>query len=83
MSLAKRKCLYSNEKKLSYFPTYSEPNCFLECSWERAKESCGCVPWYILSLFPNTHLCERFGNNCFKEAITKRYQVKSEQIYNF
>ena len=82
MSLSKRKCFYPDEDgaPVSYFPTYSESNCFLECSWERAKNLCGCSPWYLLSLFKGSSLCERLGNWCFKEAIEKRYQVHQSKI---
>ena len=45
MAPSKRQCLYPEERALEHFPSYSEPNCVLECAWAGAREGCGCVPW--------------------------------------
>lgn len=52
----------SDEKRLSYYPEYSEANCYLECAWRAGAGACGCVPWYLLRLFPRSDVCELAGN---------------------
>lgn len=54
MSLSNRKCLYQDEQRLKWFPNYSEGNCILECGWNNAAKTCGCVPWYLKEYFPVT-----------------------------
>ncbi len=49
LSTEKRRCLFPDEKVLEHFPSYSEGNCLLECTWKFAEETCGCVPWFLRS----------------------------------
>ena len=43
-----RDCLFHDERELEFFPSYSEGNCHLGCSWKMAEAKCGCVPWYLV-----------------------------------
>lgn len=74
MSADKRECFYSHEKELDYFPEYSESNCKLECAWSIAMDKCGCVPWFLLDLYPSSPICDIFGNLCFKGSVDRRYR---------
>ncbi|TRY80058.1 hypothetical protein TCAL_06773, partial [Tigriopus californicus] len=73
-----RNCLYPEEKKLSFFNKYSESSCFLECAWSKAKDQCGCVPWFLLDHFPDSSVCMIHGNNCFRNLIELRYELLRE-----
>ena len=75
MSISKRGCLYPEEKDLKWFPVYSEANCFLECAWKRARDTCDCVPWHIIDRFPGSPMCELFGNRCFSAILAERSQI--------
>lgn len=70
----KRECLFPDEKVLMFFPEYSEPSCMLECAWNRARDKCGCVPWFLGEHYPDSPMCEVRGNACFKIIIDERYE---------
>ena len=74
MDPSKRNCYYENEKELDFFPVYSEPNCALECAWKHARETCGCVPWFLkTTVFGTRPMCEAYGNMCFRKIVNARY----------
>ncbi len=75
LSPKKRDCLYHDENILRLFPSYSETNCILECSWEHAAKECGCAPWFLLDAFPTKGMCEAYGNLCFKKVVKQRHEV--------
>lgn len=74
MSVSQRKCYYANEKELKHFGHYNQANCFLECAWELATETCQCVPWFLNNLYHDQPICEHFGNLCFKDVVDRRYK---------
>lgn len=45
----KRECLFSNERRLEYYKTYTQNNCILECEAWYTKEKCNCVLHYMPS----------------------------------
>lgn len=49
MSIKKRECFLPNEKSLKYFKVYTKRNCEQECLSAMMAESCGCVPFYMIS----------------------------------
>ena len=75
MAPDKRGCLYPDEMTLHHFDTYSESNCKLQCSWERAAQQCGCVPWFLMDMFASDEadMCEAVGNRCFRDVVKARY----------
>ena len=77
MQPVKRQCLYPDENHLNHFPAYSEPNCFLECAWNHARENCGCVPWFLKEYYPHAMICELYGNRCFRSIVDARYGKRS------
>lgn len=70
---------------MTYFNTYSQDNCLLECRVKKIAKQCGCSPWFVpidrsglnqmdveddpLAQLP---VCEAKGNECFAEK-TKKY----------
>jgi amiloride-sensitive sodium channel len=47
--LKKRQCLFSDEKYLKYYRTYTERNCAMECEANYTLAMCKCVPYYLPS----------------------------------
>lgn len=45
----KRQCLFSNEKYLKFYRTYTQRNCALECEANYTLATCSCVPYYLPS----------------------------------
>ena len=81
MGVGQRGCLFKDELDLEFFPEYSNANCVLECSWRLAKDTCGCVPWFLRSnnSFPGSKLCEVMGNRCFKSLVDGRYREQPQK----
>ena len=65
-----RKCLFPDEGSLELFDYYTESNCKMECAWKKAKEICGCKPWYIPAL-DGEEMCFVLGNVCFDQIMNK------------
>lgn len=47
--LAKRQCLFTGEKPLRFYQTYTEQNCAQECESNGTLELCNCVIYYMPS----------------------------------
>ncbi len=77
MSQSTRGCAYSHEVSLDLLPVYNEANCVLECAWKSAKDTCGCVPWFLREYFPRLPICEFYGNSCFKAIVSGRHSPNS------
>ena len=65
-----RKCYFPDEGDLKIFDYYTESNCKLECSWDKAEELCGCRPWFVPSLDGSTQ-CFVLGLMCFDDIMAK------------
>ncbi|KAJ9583986.1 hypothetical protein L9F63_021678, partial [Diploptera punctata] len=59
----KRQCVFSNEKYLKFYRTYTQRNCALECEANYTLEVCQCVPYY-LPKDANTTICGQKEENC-------------------
>jgi Amiloride-sensitive sodium channel. len=46
LSPLQRECVFEYEKKLTYFPVYSENNCNAECHMEHTFNYCNCSHFY-------------------------------------
>lgn len=44
-----RYCIFQGEIQLTYFKSYTQKNCEMECLAELVIKECGCVPFYFLS----------------------------------
>ena len=79
-------CYFPHQKNLTYFSTYSQDNCLLECRVKKISKYCGCAPWFIprkkvsnstiyknekVSIL-NLPVCGSKGSKCFNEK-TKVY----------
>jgi amiloride-sensitive sodium channel len=45
----KRQCVFSDEKYLKFYHTYTQRNCALECEANYTLATCMCVPYYLPS----------------------------------
>ena len=80
-------CYFPDQKNLTYFKTYSQNNCLLECRVKKISLQCGCAPWFIPRnkatnsnsetneerSINNIPTCTREGIDCF-EAKSKVYK---------
>lgn len=75
MDISQRKCLFPSEKKLVHFDEYSQANCYLECAWMEGQTNCSFVPWkwFLRDKFPESNSCWHFGNTCFKNIFSNRF----------
>lgn len=46
LSIARRKCLFFEEKYLQFFPVYTKNLCNINCRIQAALRLCGCVPFF-------------------------------------
>ncbi|PSN50939.1 hypothetical protein C0J52_08126 [Blattella germanica] len=72
----KRQCLFSNEKYLKFYRTYTQRNCALECEANYTLETCGCVPYY-LPKDTNTTICGQKEQIC---AISAKKTIEMRLI---
>lgn len=45
----KRKCFFTSERRLRFYRTYTQRNCFLECEANFTQQICQCVQYYMPS----------------------------------
>lgn len=64
----KRQCVFSNEKYLKFYRTYTQRNCAMECEANYTLAMCFCVPYYLPSTF---NIPVNFSE--YKGFINKRY----------
>ncbi|KAG8243350.1 hypothetical protein J6590_046398 [Homalodisca vitripennis] len=76
----KRHCFFPSERRLTYFSTYTQSNCELECLTNFTLRSCNCVEFYMPILF---YLSSWFTGLCkglIKENKGKgRYSTRSTE----
>ncbi|KAJ3646063.1 hypothetical protein Zmor_023709 [Zophobas morio] len=88
-NVEKRECYFPSEKKLKYFRSYSQQNCFLECLTNVTLNFCDCVNFYMPKENA-TKICGKESSTCVKVAETilqlgeeysKFYQPKSDNEF--
>ena len=76
-------CYFPYQKNLTYFGTYSQDNCLLECRVKKISKRCGCTPWFVPkekitktgsknpmdNVVNKLNVCTAEGNTCFEEKI--------------
>ncbi|XP_069692716.1 pickpocket protein 28-like [Periplaneta americana] len=80
----KRLCVFSDEKYLKYYNTYTQRNCALECEANYTLSICKCVPYY-LPKDANTTICAKKDENCTmvaRKAIEMRLVDESANTSN-
>ena len=70
-------CYFPNQRNLTYFGTYSQDNCLLECKVEKISKRCGCAPWFIPrrknsqnvaeDILNDLPVCDSEGSKCFED----------------
>ena len=71
-------CYFPHQKQLSFFKSYSQDDCLLECRIKKIATRCLCAPWFIPRVeegnntLSNLPECGDEGNKCF-EAISNAY----------
>lgn len=94
LSPRRRACVFKSEKKLTYFPVYSQTNCVAECRVEYTVYYCNCshffyhdtgkqpaALYYLLDLV-HTHLAYvRFNRPNFETCLFHKYQDCVLKLY--
>ncbi|XP_044730080.1 pickpocket protein 28-like [Chrysoperla carnea] len=63
IDIAKRQCYFANERNLTFYRTYTQKNCHLECIAKTTLRICNCVP-YHLPKNKSTRICNRNKEEC-------------------
>jgi hypothetical protein len=87
LSLRQRGCVFESEKKLTYFPVYSETNCIAECHMDHIVNYCNCshfyyhdtgkqpaALYYLLDLVHPHLTYVRFNRPNFETCLFHKYQ---------
>lgn len=72
-------CYLPMDKNLTYFSTYTQDNCLLECRYNKIASRCGCSPWYLNQ--NQFQICGVVGNACFQREF-QNYQEDLEDRSN-
>lgn len=64
----KRECYFENERKLTFFKSYSKNHCLLECLTSFTLKKCGCVKFSMPRL-DITPICNLTKISCYNEAL--------------
>ncbi|KAJ9596122.1 hypothetical protein L9F63_012706 [Diploptera punctata] len=64
---AERQCVFSSQKYLKFYKTYTQKNCVLECEANYTLKVCNCVPYYLPKDI-NTTICGRNEEDCINSA---------------
>ncbi|XP_028152237.2 pickpocket protein 28-like isoform X1 [Diabrotica virgifera virgifera] len=71
-----RKCYFAEERKLKYFVTYTQENCFLECVTNYTLDKCLCVNFFM----PHDNTTEICGNSNFRCLSEAEREIKILEI---
>ncbi|XP_050293011.1 alkylated DNA repair protein alkB homolog 8 isoform X2 [Anthonomus grandis grandis] len=63
LSIEKRQCLFSDERRLDYFGKYSYYNCLFQCEALAVVEQCRCVPYYFDFIYEKA-ICNSKNAQC-------------------
>ncbi|CAH0696804.1 unnamed protein product [Spodoptera exigua] len=64
IDIKKRLCLFSSEKELVFFRTYTLKNCEMECEAQAMLEVCKCV-YYYMPKNKSTRICGKADAKCY------------------
>ncbi len=75
--LETRKCLFPHERAgaSNLFRNYTKGGCQFECAVNKAHARCGCIPWDYPHVEEPLQVCQRIGDECFRNTMA------SAQIY--
>jgi len=94
LSPRQRECVFESEKKLNYFPVYSETNCIQECRIDLTAYYCNCshfyyhhtgkqpaALYYLLDLVHPHLIYVRFNRPNFETCLFHKYQNCVLKLY--
>uniref|UniRef100_A0A8R2QYS9 Uncharacterized protein n=1 Tax=Bombyx mori TaxID=7091 RepID=A0A8R2QYS9_BOMMO len=64
IDIQKRLCLFSSEKELAFFRTYTIKNCEMECEARALLDVCNCVHYYMPKN-KSTRICGKVDAKCY------------------
>ncbi|KAG8258305.1 hypothetical protein J6590_032233 [Homalodisca vitripennis] len=64
----KRNCVFGSERNLSFYRTYTQRNCALECEAKFTLDACNCVLYYMPKN-ESTRICSRTDQDCAQRAL--------------
>ncbi|KAJ8711329.1 hypothetical protein PYW07_008571 [Mythimna separata] len=64
IDIKKRLCLFSSEKELVFFRTYTLKNCEMECEARAMLDACKCV-YYYMPKNKSTRICGKADAKCY------------------
>ncbi|KAJ0173050.1 hypothetical protein K1T71_011226 [Dendrolimus kikuchii] len=67
IDINKRVCLFSDEKELVFFRTYTLKNCEMECEAHAMLEACQCV-YYFMPKNKTTRICGKADAKCYSNT---------------
>ncbi|XP_055696221.1 pickpocket protein 28-like [Lutzomyia longipalpis] len=66
VSIQQRQCVFANEWNLSYFRTYTQKNCEMECESKTIAEQCGCIMYYMPKTEADIEICSLKDVECYE-----------------
>ncbi|XP_045516892.1 pickpocket protein 28-like [Pieris brassicae] len=77
IDVSKRFCLFSSERNLGFYRTYTFKNCQMECEARRMLEICKCVLYYMPKN-KTTRICGKADAKCYSD-IWKYFPKNNNQ----
>ncbi|XP_045487114.1 pickpocket protein 28-like [Pieris rapae] len=77
IDVSKRFCLFSSERNLGFYRTYTFKNCQMECEARRMLEICKCVLYYMPKN-KTTRICGKADAKCYSD-IWKYFPKNKDQ----
>ncbi|CAF4916555.1 unnamed protein product [Pieris macdunnoughi] len=77
IDVSKRFCLFSSERNLVFYRTYTFKNCQMECEARRMLEICKCVLYYMPKN-KTTRICGKADAKCYSD-IWKNFPKNNDQ----
>ncbi|KAL0277706.1 UNVERIFIED_CONTAM: hypothetical protein PYX00_004902 [Menopon gallinae] len=71
---SKRRCVFTSERNLRFYRTYTQRNCELECQSNFTLQECKCVPFY-LPKDSSTRICGTADDECVENVKGSGYSM--------
>ncbi|GAB0088073.1 Pickpocket protein 28 [Sergentomyia squamirostris] len=65
-----RQCVFASERNLSYFRTYTQKNCEMECESMVIAKHCGCILYYMPKTSTEQQICSLKDAECYESIKT-------------
>ncbi|XP_055703450.1 pickpocket protein 28-like [Phlebotomus papatasi] len=67
--IEQRQCVFANERNLSYFRTYTQENCEMECESLIVSKQCGCILYYMPKTTADAEICSLKDAKCYEMIL--------------